>query len=268
MGVAFTRKRVDEFSTLRQGLVGAWCPSLPNGGSGNLLPDVSGYGNHGTLVNMSPDDWVSSQYGRALDFDGVNDVVVSSAIGVSYSAFTACCWVKGGADIGTDAQLFSQYNTTDNQRAWQLGVRSSGIALQVIVSSDGTTSAVKQYESTANVFDGSWKHVAMRFESNNLSLFSNGIELGVTKLIDNTVNTVSNLSAKIVIGGRQAGASYATYAKALIDDARIYNRPLTDSEIKLLASKRGIGLEPRKPDITYYPFPSGSRRRRLLTGMP
>jgi hypothetical protein len=40
------------------------------------LLDRSGYGNHGTLTNMDAGtDWVGSQYGWALDFDGVDDYV-------------------------------------------------------------------------------------------------------------------------------------------------------------------------------------------------
>ena len=63
----------DRYASLKQGLVGCWIPSIS--GSGLLLPDLSGRGNNGALTNMDASDWVSSQYGRALDFDGVNDEV-------------------------------------------------------------------------------------------------------------------------------------------------------------------------------------------------
>jgi hypothetical protein len=51
-----------------------------------------------------------------------------------------------------------------------------------------------------------------------------------------------------------------------IDDFRRYTRRLTPSEIRLLASKRGIGLRSQKQTM-FYQFPSGSKRRRILTGM-
>jgi hypothetical protein len=61
--------------------------------------------------------------------------------------------------------------------------------------------------------------------------------------------------------------SQADYFGGQLDDIRIYNRALTPPEIRQLASKRGIGLQPRPKQFTYYQFPSGSKRRRLLTGM-
>jgi hypothetical protein len=53
--------------------VGCW---WLNEGSGALVNDASGNGNHGTLTNMDPaTDWVGTPYGTAMDFDGSNDVV-------------------------------------------------------------------------------------------------------------------------------------------------------------------------------------------------
>ena len=63
----------DRYASLKQGLVGAWIPSIS--GSGLLLPDLSGRGNNGVLTNMGPEDWVASEGGRALDFDGSDDRV-------------------------------------------------------------------------------------------------------------------------------------------------------------------------------------------------
>jgi hypothetical protein len=52
-----------------------------------------------------------------------------------------------------------------------------------------------------------------------------------------------------------------------IDDVRIYDRKITTNEFYQFASRRGIGLQPRPKQFTYYQFPSGSKRRRILTGM-
>ena len=253
----------DPYASLKQGLVGAWIPSIS--GSGLLLPDLSMRGNNGVLTNMDASDWVASGTGRALDFDGVNDVAVASPIGTSYSQMSAFCWVRVPSSIGTDAQVFSQYNTTDNQRAWQIGVRSTGLGLQVIIAADGTSSAVKVYESTLSVFDTTWRHMGFVFSNNSLRLFANGSELSVTALTDNTVNAIANLGAKIVVGGRQAGAGYATFAAAQIDDVRLYSRALTEAEIRLLASKRGIGLQPSPTRFIAKEKKTGLRRL-LLTG--
>jgi hypothetical protein len=66
----------------------------------------------------------------------------------------------------------------------------------------------------------------------------------------------------------ESGVGQQAYLQGQMDDIRIYNRTLTLPEIRQLASERGIGLQPRPRQFTYYQFPSGSKRRRILTGMP
>jgi hypothetical protein len=255
-----------EHSSLSEGLVGAWCPSL--GASGYRLIDRSGYGNHGVLTNMTSDDWVVSGGAGALDFDGSDDVGVANPLQIaSTNAFSAFCWTNAGASMGTDAQLFAQYNTTDNQRCWQIGTQSTTRNFQVILSRDGTSADIKLYISASNLFDGTWRHVGFTFALNVLRLFVNGRQITVTAQLDATINSLTNFSALTTIGARQAGGSFATHCLASVDDCRVYNRALTEPEIRLLASKRGIGLQPRPKQFTYYQFPSGSKRRRILTGM-
>ena len=50
-----------------------------------------------------------------------------------------------------------------------------------------------------------------------------------------------------------------------IDDARIYNRALTEPEIRLLASRRGIGLQPSPTRLIAREKKTGLRRK-ILTG--
>ena len=60
---------------LAKGLVGFWLP-LPSLAGGMKLYDLTRYRNHGTLTNMDPrTDWVQTERGIALDFDGNDDFV-------------------------------------------------------------------------------------------------------------------------------------------------------------------------------------------------
>ena len=70
----FARRGESASPNLWTGLVGAWSPPL--GPTGLTLFDQSGYGNDGTLTNMDPaTDWMMTEKGWALDFDGSNDYV-------------------------------------------------------------------------------------------------------------------------------------------------------------------------------------------------
>ena len=57
------------FRSLWVGLVGYW----PFWESGGAPRDISGYSNHGTISGAPT--WTSSDRGRVLDFDGVNDLI-------------------------------------------------------------------------------------------------------------------------------------------------------------------------------------------------
>ena len=78
---------------LRDGLVGAWCPSF--GPTASTLLDRSGRNNHGTLVNMDQStDWVQSGGAGALDFDATDDRVSISVAPVVAAPFTISAWVN------------------------------------------------------------------------------------------------------------------------------------------------------------------------------
>lgn len=62
--------RVIKDHPLARGLVGGW---LFNEGTGELIGDLSGYGNDGTFIlNLTNDGWEGSLIGSAIDFTGGN----------------------------------------------------------------------------------------------------------------------------------------------------------------------------------------------------
>lgn len=78
---------------LWDGLVGAWAPTL--GVTGDVLRDQSAFGNHGTLATMDPaTDWVATEKGWALDFNGVNGVVIYGSTEMPTSGtLTSALWL-------------------------------------------------------------------------------------------------------------------------------------------------------------------------------
>ena len=101
---------------LWKGLAGAWFPSL--GPTGATLRDISGRKNHGTLTNMDPaTDWVMTEKGYALEFDGTNDYVV----GTPMSMLT-------GSQLTVSAWLYCRSDTED-QRAISRGGYSGPVIL-------------------------------------------------------------------------------------------------------------------------------------------
>lgn len=105
---------------LNQGLVGWWM-GAPNCYGGTRLQDLLNH-NHGTLTNMDPaTDWVGTQYGPALDFDGTDDRVTASSVATSQTNITIM--VFGEHNDTTQRYAISAGSST-NQKGPHIGVRS------------------------------------------------------------------------------------------------------------------------------------------------
>jgi hypothetical protein len=253
------RNRDPNYSTLRQGLVAAYCPSIS--GQGNVLPDLVG-GNHGTLTNMDASDWVSSGDGRALDFDGSNDNVRVAFARPSFP-FTLSCWALTTTDTTNEYSLvLCRSGADDGQFSILWGGAIAGDYIYARHESDvggALVAARSQNAFTTN----KWTHVVAVFRSNTYrQIYVDGLAG-----IEDTTNVATPSVDRLAIG-RLDRLNPGGAFLGQIDDCRVYSRELSEPEIKLLASKRGIGLRQESHRQTFYQFPSGARRRRILTGMP
>lgn len=220
-----------------QGLIGYW--PLDEGIS-NIAHDLSGNNNHGTLVS-SP-IWTDGILGKALKFNGTNNYVrMNNASGLDLtSTGTLSAWVKSNIlmpsvdGISKYRAIFSKANSgVASDMAYHLDWygTSTGSTLRGLLS-NGTTFI------TANVatfrFGFNWTHVAFIFNGSIISLYVNGVSRAQS---NQTLNAQILSSSRLEIG--RAFSSSAYIWSGLIDDARIYNRALSQSEITMLY-KAGI----------------------------
>jgi len=220
---------ISRYASLRQGLVGAWCPSL--GASGFRLIDRSGYNNHGVLIGMDPGtDWVASGGKGALDFDGVNDQVnLGSSVLLDSRDFTISFWAsQTGASSAT--MPIGNRNTT-NSYIWFRSANYLRIAFPV-----GTVEF-----SSVTSFVG-WSHYVLTGKTSSSGLSS--INLSVNSIAQSPINISDSTFTVNTLG---AGYSGSFWFLGQIDDVRTYNRALTPSEIQLLyTGGRGVGLAPER----------------------
>lgn len=264
----------DLYASLKQGLVGCWIPSVS--GSGLLLPDLSGRGNNGSLVGMDASDWVSGQYGRALDFDGSNDYLEYGRCDqLSNLPVLSCSFWCYPKSVNAVYGLI-RYNSTgaigSERRADFFGVEASGGVLYPVCyfSVAGNLSSFQSFTSTLlPVAQNAWSHVAfsVNLASNTATIAVNGVSVAGTRSSGGTPPTATAAQGTVTWRSQTYIGSGGTqfYFDGQIDDLRAYNRAITESEIKLLASKRGIGLQPSPTRFIAREKKTGLRRK-ILTG--
>jgi len=223
-------------------LVGWWCPSID--ATGGILLDRSGRNNHGTLTNMDPaNDWVVNGGKGALDFDGSNDYVSTLQTASVGSRFSAFGWVRK-TTTQSQVQIVGQYQTTTNQRAWQLitssaalGGAANGTQLGFIASGDGTSGAnqLRGAFTSGTISDGNWYHVGVVFNSGGISLYRNGIdETIVSTNFTGTFTAPFSTNVSWSIGAFNPNSGGAGFLLGQLDDIRIFRTALTAADARQL----------------------------------
>ena len=215
---------------LTQGLVGYY----PFSGNAD---DASGNGNHGTVFGgtaLAADRFDNP--GRAYHFDGATGYI--KALGSSDvlnlpDALTLAAWVKHDVDLNFRAQHIVNKMTAD-------GI-TSGYALAAAWANP-RGNALELYDDmeAQHIVDdsvpgptgnppsvGIWEHVAGSWDGSTMRIYRNGV-LAKTAAFTGTIGTPV---ADLVIGAALPDTNPQGFFDGIIDEVRIYNRALSDSEI-------------------------------------
>lgn len=256
-------------SWFRNGLVGHWCPNL-TGPTGTQLLDLSGQNNNGTLTNMDAStDWVQTEKGLALDFDGSNDYVLtntpsSSVLPLGFSSRTLSCWFLHNSG-NTSAEFFGYGGNSSNGGRFAL-YTDAGNVIGVEVNGSGVTIP---YTRTS-----SWRFLTatLNGQSNSLSniaIYLDGLLGSATVSGTNTINT---LNTGVTIGTISGAPTFYLFS-GRIAECSLWNRALTASEIQQLYQRGPGGFAARKPyrnKLSYSPatkkiFKSRIDRKRSVS---
>src|SRR5262245_44994568 len=182
-------------------------------GSGTSVPDVSGTGNNGTITGAT---WTTSgRFGGALSFNGNGNLVSvpdSNSLDLSVG-MTLEAWVR------------------PDQGSWRTAIlkeRPGGLAYALYASSDTnrpSTETTADTRGTAALPNATWSHLASTYDGATLRLYVNGTQVSSRAL----PGTITLSSSPLRIGGNSL---WGEYFSGLIDEVRIYNRPLTAGEIQ------------------------------------
>jgi hypothetical protein len=236
-----------EFSSLRQGLVGCWVPSL--GASGLTLIDRSGRGTHGAITGIAQ-PWGPVAGFPAFSTGGTG---VATSPANSYldfertESFSVSFWMRTTSN-STEQSVIGNLNMVAGSafaRGFEVGVRQVSLqqSIQFFLISNYPSSAIHVFSPLGSIAANQWYHVAATFGgagAASVGIFINGLLQTMTTLYD-TLTTTSKSALGVAIGRRRDATIPFSGG---VDDLRLYSRALTLSEIRLLASRRGIGLTP------------------------
>ena len=210
-----------------------------------LLNDYNVAGD-ANLINFPTDNsqWVAGKKNNALKFDGINDHVYAQRIYLPRSAFSVAMWINPRIDLGpTTGRMDLIY--------WGVGNRPH----LSFNKTEGTDGGIALWPNTgAADFDGpqtvttswtanTWYHIAASFDGIDFKIHVNGV-------LEGTVNHPGTHSAASGprIGSNNAGANNFD---GRIDDFRIYNYALSDSDVGKLANQTG---EPAAGPLFWFKF--------------
>jgi hypothetical protein len=213
----------DELSIPRSGLVAEW---LLDGDA----KDSGEGGYDGSVVGAKPTTNRFGKQGKALRFDGGELVRVPSRAELNFGTgdYSVAFWLKTEGNCGSDSDdYFIAKYTTDDGKGWSIKERDGGLAL---LTTD------KEWDQTfqdQKINDGTWKFIVVTRRSDGRKLVY--VDLAKTLDYAAAVHDVSN-DADLLFGRNEP---YNYYTKCSIDDVRIYNRSLSEIEMKALYEEGG-----------------------------
>ena len=199
------------------GLVGCW--SFDEG-DGNAVKDSSKSGHDGAISGAKR---VKGVVGSALEFNGVSDFanVSSPGSGLVDKAVSVEAWIQSAGNNVNANLVFAGPESLD-YGIWIQG----GRFFAGIWNSDGAQYSVV---SPSGPTPGQWYHVAMTCDFNTdktVKLYIDGKLISTSPAVGTAIRSAHTT---IDIGGRTPNASYFN---GIIDDVKIYNRALSEEEIR------------------------------------
>jgi len=205
--------------SLKQGLVAYY----PFNGNAN---DSSGNKNNGVFSNGA---YENSQFGMAAKFNGSNSIFSTpNIVALNTDTFTFSIKVKLASHLGHNE---IQLGVPNGPLRWSIGWDPNTIYL-VPMTCSGTYGQGESYPQTP-VSTNTWYNLIYVNRGIYTDHYLDGKFVGTSKMI--TPLSCWNSNMKLYLGG-DIGGGAIEYYNGLMDECKIWNRNLSDAEIKYISS--------------------------------
>lgn|GEM_PF-201804 len=190
--------------------------------AGSTVLDASGSGNHAacspglTCPAFTPND---GQPPGAYDFSGNGNYIElpnESAFDFT-TQFSVSLWMKSANPGNPWAQLIGKGDS-----AWGIERQLSTNRLSFTTFAPSADNMV----GSTNVFDGQWHHIAVVYDGSRKVLYVDGA-VDAQEPYSATLNT-NNINVRLGFNSEYSAGQY----DGLLDDVRVYDRPLSQTEVQ------------------------------------
>ena len=193
-------------------------------GEGDVAEDLSGNGNDGVLVGGP--EWVDGKFGKALEFDGADDLVnCGNANSLDApQAITMEAWINPYEIHKSWIRIIQKCNVGGTRNSWCLIFSGSSQKLAMEIWDNGT---LRDLKAASDAPLNGWTHVACTYDGLAAKIYINGI-------LDNETQNVVSMD----IGTNDLNAVVGSSDddprgfKGIIDEVRVWNRALEEGEIR------------------------------------
>lgn len=236
-----------QVSSIESGLVAHWpLDGVNYNETSNRVTDVSAYSNHGLAIGATPTEGRDSKINTAFDFGGINDGYAINILNKNFTDlydFSMSVWVNPhGNHLHYDGTILSSGNWNSDHWSFGLSMENTSIKTR------------KPYATiNYNFIPNNWYHIIYARENNVLSFYVNGILISSVSRNGDTPLASGHSNTKI--GMDTYMPNYFNF-NGKIADVRIYDRKISDAEVKLLYEQSSSSMS------------SSSLQKGLVLDMP
>lgn len=161
--------------------------------------------NGGTLVSGQ-----STAFGKAAQFDGIDDY------GLSFASFAVKDSFKLEAWVNVDSTTAEGSYLIDVQDSWFITISDTGTRINLYVADE--TGTFGTYRVRLAITPNSWKHITVGFENGTASMSIDGTTQTGSADLSNTSLYNSGAARYVYLARKTSGSNYF---KGLIDDVRL-----------------------------------------------
>ncbi|MCS3679320.1 fibronectin type 3 domain-containing protein [Salinibacter ruber] len=185
--------------------------------------DATGNGNSGTVNGATLTTDRSGNAGEAYDFDGEDDYINVPDDAVKTSSGSVCAWFLARSKTdGENDRVFSMSNFTSPG-----GTR---LYLSLASGEEFRAAFISDQLGDVPISFGEWQHTCFTWDDTSSELYLNGN-------LEDASSGGEPTNGRVNLGSY--GEGFKSFLDGKIDQVRIYDRPLSESEVQQLYGKGG-----------------------------